>query len=400
MSQQRQFQMVGGNNPGQYNDTTFTKIFVGGLAWETQRDTMRRYFDQFGEILEAVVITDKNTGRSKGYGFVTFKDPEAAMRACQNPSPIIDGRRANCNLASLGAQKTRPPTPQHGLFLSALFLFYFFFCYLFLLKCHLHISISTLYAYADGPVNIQSTTFGGRTVQTSTWIDGTACLSWFLVNLCPTTYWSIFNSLLSLWVSSSIIIEIKSNDTWFLTCICYSLLFHLFCFITLLFWFTSRYTGYSQDSIYPLNYYSLYGGQQFSPYYATGASVTPGMFHNFYPFYAQYAQNSQAHGFGVQYPQMVQYPYLPQQYSSTGILSLPSSMPMAATTAGIAATNTAATTSSTVTIKTTPPATTAPLPPAATTTTTTTITTTTGVVATGPGPSQASGTPTEKNPSS
>ena len=73
MSQQRQFQMVGGNNnnPGQYNDTTLTKIFVGGLAWETQRDTMRRYFEQFGEILEAVVITDKNTGRSKGYGFVS-----------------------------------------------------------------------------------------------------------------------------------------------------------------------------------------------------------------------------------------------------------------------------------------------------------------------------------------
>lgn len=59
------------NQGGQYNDTTFTKIFVGGLAWETQRDTMRRYFDQFGEILEAVVITDKNTGRSKGYGFVS-----------------------------------------------------------------------------------------------------------------------------------------------------------------------------------------------------------------------------------------------------------------------------------------------------------------------------------------
>lgn len=66
--------MVGGgaNNPaGHYYDTTFTKIFVGGLAWETQRDTMRSYFEQFGEILEAVVITEKNTGRSKGYGFVS-----------------------------------------------------------------------------------------------------------------------------------------------------------------------------------------------------------------------------------------------------------------------------------------------------------------------------------------
>ncbi|KAF2324818.1 hypothetical protein GH714_017277 [Hevea brasiliensis] len=70
---------------------------------------MRRYFEQFGEILEAVVITDKNTGRSKGYGFVTFREPEAAKRACADPTPMIDGRRANCNLASLG--RPRPPLP-------------------------------------------------------------------------------------------------------------------------------------------------------------------------------------------------------------------------------------------------------------------------------------------------
>ncbi|KAK6939177.1 RNA recognition motif domain, partial [Dillenia turbinata] len=95
-----------------FGDTTFTKVFVGGLAWETQSDTMRRYFEQFGDILEAVVITDKNTGRSKGYGFVTFREPEAAKRACADPTPIIDGRRANCNLASLG--RPRPSLPYAG----------------------------------------------------------------------------------------------------------------------------------------------------------------------------------------------------------------------------------------------------------------------------------------------
>ncbi|KAK9005358.1 hypothetical protein V6N11_042794 [Hibiscus sabdariffa] len=95
------------NSP--FGDTTYTKVFVGGLAWETQSETLRRCFEQFGEILEAVVITDKNTGRSKGYGFVTFRDPEAATRACADPTPIIDGRRANCNLASLG--RPRPPVP-------------------------------------------------------------------------------------------------------------------------------------------------------------------------------------------------------------------------------------------------------------------------------------------------
>ncbi|KAK9757513.1 hypothetical protein RND81_01G167400 [Saponaria officinalis] len=98
---------------GQFGDTTYTKVFVGGLAWETQKDTLRNYFLQFGEILEAVVITDKATSRSKGYGFVTFREAEGAMRACIDPSPVIDGRRANCNLAFLGAQKSKPSTPSH-----------------------------------------------------------------------------------------------------------------------------------------------------------------------------------------------------------------------------------------------------------------------------------------------
>ncbi|PSS26243.1 RNA-binding protein ARP1 [Actinidia chinensis var. chinensis] len=240
MSQQRAFQMVvGGNNGGvEFNDTTYTKIFVGGLAWETKRDTMRRYFDKFGEIQEAVVITDKNTGRSKGYGFVTFKDADAAMRACQNPSPVIDGRRANCNLASLGAQKPRPPI-QHGTgrFRPAPGL---------VTPPAYHGSASTYFHQPTGPYTFPYSAYG--------------------------------------------------------------------------------YTGYSQDTMYPMNYSGTYGGQQFSPYYPTG------IYHNYYPFYAQYAQNSQAHGFGGHYPQMLQYPYLPQHYNSTGILSLPSSVSLATTT--------------------------------------------------------------------
>ncbi|KAD3640626.1 hypothetical protein E3N88_29849 [Mikania micrantha] len=107
------------NNP--FGDTTYTKVFVGGLAWETHSETLHRYFEQFGEILEAVVITDKQTGRSKGYGFVTFRDAEAAKRACADPNPVIDGRRANCNLASLGRPqpplsfgRLRPTTPYFG----------------------------------------------------------------------------------------------------------------------------------------------------------------------------------------------------------------------------------------------------------------------------------------------
>ncbi|KAF3777638.1 putative RNA-binding protein [Nymphaea thermarum] len=107
---------VSGSSSGQphfvnspFGDTTYTKVFVGGLAWETQSEALRRHFEQYGDILEAVVITDKNTGRSKGYGFVTFRDPESARKACVDPSPVIDGRRANCNLASLGRPRPSPP---------------------------------------------------------------------------------------------------------------------------------------------------------------------------------------------------------------------------------------------------------------------------------------------------
>lgn len=56
----------------QFGDTTLTKVFVGGLAWETQKEVMQEHFNQYGEILEAVIISDKLTGRSKGYGFVSF----------------------------------------------------------------------------------------------------------------------------------------------------------------------------------------------------------------------------------------------------------------------------------------------------------------------------------------
>ena len=95
MSQQRQIHGVGGNyNGGKLiNDTTYTKIFVGGLAWETQRDTMKKYFEQFGEILEAVVIADKSTGRSKGYGFVstiiTLLPPKLLQKTASNAGSML-----------------------------------------------------------------------------------------------------------------------------------------------------------------------------------------------------------------------------------------------------------------------------------------------------------------------
>lgn len=63
------------NHRSRFGDTTLTKVFVGGLAWETPSDGLRQHFETYGEILEAVVITDRETGRSKGYGFVSPRRP-------------------------------------------------------------------------------------------------------------------------------------------------------------------------------------------------------------------------------------------------------------------------------------------------------------------------------------
>ncbi|XP_045481603.1 RNA-binding protein 24-A-like isoform X2 [Harmonia axyridis] len=88
----------------QNKDTTWTKLFVGGLPYHTTDKSLRDHFAVYGEIEEAVVITDRQTGKSRGYGFVIMGDRTSAERACKDPNPIIDGRKANVNLAILGAK--------------------------------------------------------------------------------------------------------------------------------------------------------------------------------------------------------------------------------------------------------------------------------------------------------
>lgn len=60
-------------------DTTFTKLFVGGLPYHTTDATLHAFFLQYGDIEEAVVIHDRITGKSKGYGFVSRLDLRVYM---------------------------------------------------------------------------------------------------------------------------------------------------------------------------------------------------------------------------------------------------------------------------------------------------------------------------------
>ena len=64
--------MSSGNSNCSQRDTTYTKIFVGGLPYHTTDETLRKHFDVYGQIEEAVVITDRQTGKSRGYGFVSI----------------------------------------------------------------------------------------------------------------------------------------------------------------------------------------------------------------------------------------------------------------------------------------------------------------------------------------
>lgn len=69
------------------------KLFVRSLSWDTNNDTLRTLFETIGEVEEAVVIFDKATGRSKGFGFVTFKTEEDAARAIEElDGKELDGR--------------------------------------------------------------------------------------------------------------------------------------------------------------------------------------------------------------------------------------------------------------------------------------------------------------------
>jgi RNA recognition motif-containing protein len=76
------------------------KLFVGSLSWNTDDRGLHEAFAPFGEISEAKVITDRDSGRSRGFGFVTFEDAEAADKAIAAMNDTdLDGRTIRVNEA-------------------------------------------------------------------------------------------------------------------------------------------------------------------------------------------------------------------------------------------------------------------------------------------------------------
>lgn len=72
-------------------DSDHGKLFIGGISWETTEERLKEYFENYGDVLQTVVMRDKTTGRPRGFGFVVFADPSILDRVLQD-SHTIDGR--------------------------------------------------------------------------------------------------------------------------------------------------------------------------------------------------------------------------------------------------------------------------------------------------------------------
>lgn len=76
------------------------KLYVGNLSYGTNDESLGQLFAEFGEVVEAKVITDKFSGRSKGFGFVTMKDEETAKKAIEAVNgKEIEGRSIVVNVS-------------------------------------------------------------------------------------------------------------------------------------------------------------------------------------------------------------------------------------------------------------------------------------------------------------
>lgn len=86
-----------------------TSIYVGNLSYQTTEDELRDAFVAFGEVSSAKIIMDRETGRSKGFGFVEMPDPDAASKAIDG----MNGQQMNGRDLRVNEARPREPRPRY-----------------------------------------------------------------------------------------------------------------------------------------------------------------------------------------------------------------------------------------------------------------------------------------------
>lgn len=83
-------------------------LFIGSLAYSTTDDSLKAHFEQIGEVASARVITDRDTGRSKGFGFVEFVDEANNQKAVDQ----LDGKELDGRTISVGLARPKEDRPR------------------------------------------------------------------------------------------------------------------------------------------------------------------------------------------------------------------------------------------------------------------------------------------------
>lgn len=84
------------------------KIFVGGLSWQTTKESLKAHFEKFGKVADCVIMIDPLTRRPRGFGFVTFSDPSCVSEVMKTQDHIIDTKKVDPKPATL---KNETPGP-------------------------------------------------------------------------------------------------------------------------------------------------------------------------------------------------------------------------------------------------------------------------------------------------
>lgn len=92
-------------------DPMSKNIYVGNLSWGTSEETLRETFEEYGQVISARIITDRDTGRSRGFGFVEMEAEDEANAAIEALNgQTLDGRPLTVN----EARPRRPRSDRGG----------------------------------------------------------------------------------------------------------------------------------------------------------------------------------------------------------------------------------------------------------------------------------------------